>query len=343
MVSFPAVLSVLDLCPVPTGVSTGEALSRSLDLARHVEGWGYHRLWVAEHHNMPGIASSSPAVLLAHAACATSTIRVGSGGVMLPNHAPLAIAEQFGMLEALHPGRVDLGLGRAPGTDHLTASALRRAARHSSAEDFPGQLGELVGYFDGAFPEGHPFSAITPVPARGYRPELWMLGSSQYGALFAGALGLPYCFAHHFSPTETDGAMAAYHSSFRPSRLCREPHAMVAVGVLCAPTDEEAEHLAGAWRLSMLRIRTGQRTTLPTPEEAAAYPWTPEERAAVASWTAGQVVGDPPRVRAALLALAERTGASELMVTTSAHDPDHRRRSFELVADAMGLVPGREA
>jgi luciferase family oxidoreductase group 1 len=334
----PIPLSVLDLAPVVAGSTPAEALRRSIEVAVVAERLGYRRFWVAEHHNMAGVASSAPAVLLAHAACATTTIRIGSGGVMLPNHAPLAIAEQFGMLEALHPGRVDLGIGRAPGTDHLTAGALRRRARGATAEELPSQLAELLAYFDGTFPEGHPYAAITPVPARGYRPAVWLLGSSRYGAVVAGTLGLPYCFAHHFSPAETDGAVAAYRSSFTPSPDLAAPELMVAVAVVCAPTDEEAEHLAGPSRLNALRIRTGRRGPLPTPEEAAAYPWTPEERAAVAGFTAGHLVGSPATVRDGLLALAGRTGACELIVTTSAHDQAHRLRSFTLVAEAMQLT-----
>lgn len=335
-----AALSVLDLAPVAAGATPAEALARSVELAALAERLGYRRFWVAEHHGMPGVASSAPAVLLAHAACATSTIRIGSGGVMLPNHAPLAVAEQFGMLEALHPGRVDLGLGRAPGTDHLTAGALRRRARGSTAEEFPAQLAELLAFFDGTFPDDHPYRAINPVPARGYRPALWLLGSSQFGAVLAGAMGLPYCFAHHFAPAETDTAVAAYRASFQPSSTLAAPQLMVGVAVLCAPSDEEAEYLAGASRLSTLRLRTGRPGPLPTPEEAAAHPWTIEERQAVATWTAGHVVGGPARVRQRLEALLERTGASELIVTTAAHDPAHRRRSLTLLAEATGLAPG---
>lgn len=332
-------VSVLELAPVVDGSSPAEALRWSIDLAVAAEHLGYRRFWVAEHHNMPGVASSSPAVLLAHVAAATSAIRVGSGGVMLPNHAPLAVAEQFGMLEALHPGRVDLGLGRAPGTDHLTASALRRSAVRPGADDFPAQLAELLAFFDGTFPDGHPFQAINPVPARGYRPAVWLLGSSEYGAIAAGTLGLPYCFAHHFSSEGTDRAMEAYRASFRPSRLLDEPYPMVAVAVLAAPGDDEADYLAGPSRLNGLRIRTGQRGRLPTPEEAAAHRWSDQERQLVATWVAGQVVGSPATVRSGLLALAERTGAKELMVTTSAHAIADRRRSLELVAGAMGLAP----
>ena len=205
-------LSVLDLAPVPSGSTTGEALRNSLELARHVERLGYYRYWVAEHHNMPGIASSAPAVLIGHIADVTETIRVGSGGVMLPNHAPLTVAEQFGMLEAFHPGRIDLGIGRAPGTDQLTAAALRRTA-DLSAETFPQDLGELIAFFHGTFPDDHPYSRITAVLAKDNVPELWLLGSSGYSAQVAGMLGLPFAFAHHFSPANTLPALALYRSN----------------------------------------------------------------------------------------------------------------------------------
>src|SRR5579864_8950574 len=210
-------LSVLDLAPVPSGSSARVALRHSMELAQHVEQLGFTRYWVAEHHNMPGIASSAPAVLIAHIAEATSTIRVGSGGVMLPNHAPLVVAEQFGMLEALHPGRIDLGIGRAPGTDPATAAALRRSADALSVEDFPEQLLDLIGFFTGEFPDDHPYRAITAVPALGNMPALWMLGSSGYGAQVAGMLGLPFAFAHHFSADYTQPALKLYRRSFRPS------------------------------------------------------------------------------------------------------------------------------
>src|SRR5437763_1331304 len=274
------VLSVLDLAPVVSGSNAAAALANSLDLARHCEALGYHRYWVAEHHNMPGIASSAPAVLIAHLAGVTTTMRIGSGGVMLPNHAPLVVAEQFGRLGALHPGRIDLGIGRAPGTDPVTAAALRRQEDALSADEFPMQLGELFGFFHGTFPETHPYRAIRAVPGLGYPPEVWLLGSSDYSAQVAGLLGLPFSFAHHFSPSNTLPALAAYRRAFRPSAggdLDR-PYAMVAVAVICADTDERADWLAGPARLSFLRRRTGRRGPFPTPEEAAEYQYTPFER-----------------------------------------------------------------
>ena len=257
------VLSVLDLAPVAEGSSAGEALRNSVDLSRTVERLGFHRHWVAEHHNMPGIASAAPAVLIAHLADATSTIRVGAGGVMLPNHASLAVAEQFGMLEAMHPGRIDLGIGRAPGTDPLTARALRRTDLAFTEDEFPAQLVELLGYFSGRFPEGHPYRHVTAVTALGYSPALWLLGSSDYSAHVAGVLGLPFSFAHHFASGGTDAAVAAYRASFRPSEDLAEPYVMLGVNVVCA-SDGRARALAGRVGPAGLRA-AAQRTAGPAP------------------------------------------------------------------------------
>jgi luciferase family oxidoreductase group 1 len=324
--------SVLDLAPVPSGTSATTALRHSRVLAQHVERLGYHRLWVSEHHNMPGIASSAPAVLIADLAAATKSIRVGSGGVMLPNHAPLVVAEQFGMLEALHPGRIDLGIGRAPGTDPLTASALRRTPDGLSAEDFPRELSELLAFFDGSFPQGHPYQNITAVPARGNSPSVWLLGSSGYSAQAAGLLGLPFAFAHHFSPANTLPALQLYRSSFRPSEELSEPYAMVAVAVVCAETDERARWLAAPSALSFLRLRQGRPGLMPTPEEAAAYPYTELEREMIRSRQVDQVIGSPDTVRRGLSELLGRTRADELMITTMLHGHTDRLRSYELVA-----------
>jgi luciferase family oxidoreductase group 1 len=329
-------LSVLDLAPVSEGSTPGDALRNSLDLAPRVERLGYTRYWVAEHHNMPGIASSAPAVLLAHIASVTSTIRIGSGGVMLPNHSSLVVAEQFGMLEALHPGRVDLGIGRAPGTDQLTAQALRRARFQAGAEDFPGQLTELFGYFDGRWPAGHPFAAITATPGLGQRPEIWMLGSSDYGAHAAGVLGLPYSFAHHFMAAGTMAAAEAYRSSFTPGQI-QEPYLMLGVSVLCAETEERARWLAGSGLLSFVRLRTGRPGLFPSPEEAAAYEYSAMDQALLKDRAGSQIIGSPETVRAGLADLAERTGADELMITTMTYTHADRVRSYELVAEVAGL------
>jgi luciferase family oxidoreductase group 1 len=330
-------LSVLDLAPVGEGSSPTQALRASLALAQEVERLGYHRYWVAEHHNMPGIASSAPAVLLAHAASVTSTIRIGSGGVMLPNHAPLVVAEQFGMLEALHPGRVDLGIGRAPGTDGLTAQALRRSSRAVYEDDFPQQFGELQAFFTGGFPEDHPYRRVTAVPGEGNQPAIWLLGSSDYSAQVAGLLGLPFSFAHHFASHNTLPALEAYRSAFRPSDVLTEPYAMLGVAVVCADTDEQARYLAGPAKLAFLRLRSGRPGRYPTPEEAAAYNFTPAEREQVKAWFGATVVGSPDTVREKLDDLLARTEAQELMITTMTHGADDRRRSYQLVADLAGL------
>ncbi|HYW26972.1 MAG TPA: LLM class flavin-dependent oxidoreductase [Terriglobales bacterium] len=338
----PVPISVLDLAPIGSGQRPGQALRNSIDLAIHAERWGYRRHWVAEHHNMPGVASSAPAVLIAHLASATTTIRVGSGGVMLPNHAPLVVAEQFGMLEAIHPGRIDLGIGRAPGTDPVTAAALRRTAGPLSADEFPEELAELVAFFEGAFPGGHPYSRIRAVPGEGDMPELWLLGSTGYSAQAAAYLGLPFAFAHHFSPANTEPALRLYRERFRPSGSLAEPYALVAVAVVCADTDERAAWLHGSSRLSVLRLRSGTPGPLPTPEEAADYPYTPDERERARAFTADHVVGGPETVRRGLDELLARTRADELMITTNVHDHGGRLRSFELVAHLAGVaaIPG---
>ncbi|MGH9069024.1 MAG: LLM class flavin-dependent oxidoreductase [Acidimicrobiales bacterium] len=335
--SRPVPFSVLDLAPIAAGSTPGQALGHSVDLARRAEGWGYRRLWVAEHHNMPGIASSAPAVLIAHLAAATELLRLGSGGVMLPNHAPLVVAEQFGMLEAIHPGRIDLGIGRAPGTDRATAAALRRSPGPISADDFPQQLGELLAFFHGSFPEDHPYRAIQAVPGQGDVPEVWLLGSSGYSAQVAGLLGLPFAFAHHFSPANTLPALALYRDRFEPSAALAEPYAMVGVAVLAADTDEEAVFLHGSSRLQMLRLRTGRPGPVPPPEEAAAYLPSPQEAEIVRAATGSHVVGSPATVAGGLDDLLAATGADELMVTTTAFDHKSRLHSFELVADLAGL------
>lgn len=330
-------VSVLDLAPVGSGSTSAIALRSSLELVQTAERLGYHRYWVAEHHNMPGIASSAPAVLIAHLASVTERIRLGSGGVMLPNHAPLVIAEQFGMLEALHPGRIDLGIGRAPGTDQRTAAALRRPMGSLQEPDLPALLGELYGFFNGTFPEDHPYSGITAVPALGNQPAIWLLGSSDYSARLAGLLGLPFSFAHHFASANTLPALEVYRSSFRPSELLAEPYVMLGVAVLCADSHEQAMYLAKPADLSFLRLRTGRPGPFPSPEEAAAFNPTPSEKEAIRAWSSSRIVGDPAGVLASLSALVERTGADELMVTTMAHGLADRRRSYELLAALAGL------
>jgi luciferase family oxidoreductase group 1 len=328
-------LSVLDLATVSTGSTPARALADTTALAKVAEELGYYRLWVAEHHGMPAVASSAPAVLIAHLANATTTLRVGSGGVMLPNHAPLVIAEQFGTLEALHPGRIDLGIGRAPGTDPVTARALRRS-RDLDVDTFPDDVVEVIRYLmetDG--PAGHP----AAVPGHGYLPEVWLLGSSVYSAELAGMLGLPFSFAYHFAPKYLDAAFERYRSAFRPSFLLAEPHVMVAVSVLCAPDADEAKWLAGPSALAILQLRSGRLAPLPSPEEADAYEYSPAEAALVADMTATHLVGDPELVAAGLIELQQRTGADEIMLSTRAHSLEARARSLTLIADRMAVEP----
>ncbi|GHH83003.1 hypothetical protein GCM10018793_44020 [Streptomyces sulfonofaciens] len=346
----PVPLSVLDLVTVGAGHTATDALRTSVELARLAEGRGFHRYWVAEHHSMPGVASSSPAVILAYLAAHTDRIRLGSGGVMLPNHAPLVIAEQFGTLQAIAPSRIDLGLGRAPGTDGATAAALRRADRlNESADDFPQQLAELTRFLDDDFPDGHPYSRIHAVPgpvqanaAGGVqspaRPPIWLLGSSGFSARLAGMLGLPFAFAHHFSARNTVPALDLYRESFSPSAVLAEPYALIGVSALATDDEEEARRQVLAAALNMVRLRTGRPGLVPTPEEAAAYAFSPIEREFIDDWNANVIHGTPDRVRSGLDELQKRTGADELMITANAHSGDVRVRSYELIADAYGLT-----
>ena len=319
-------LSVLDLSPVSKGSDAGAALRNTLDLARATEALGYHRYWLAEHHNMPGIASAATAVLIGHVADATERIRVGSGGIMLPNHAPLVVAEQFGTLEAFHPGRIDLGIGRAPGTDQRTALALRGPGG-LSAENFPEQLTELLGYF-----EPSDTRVVNAVTAEGNRPPVWLLGSSGFSAQLAGALGLPFSFAHHFAAENTIPAVQLYRDNFRPSEVLAEPYVMLGTSVVAAETDEQAQFLAGPSGLTFLSLRRGRPIPLPTPEEAATYPYTDVDRAFLDDRFSSSVIGSPETVRKNLEQLLADTGANELMVTTMVHGHADRVRSYELLA-----------
>ncbi|MGH4028463.1 LLM class flavin-dependent oxidoreductase [Actinomycetota bacterium Odt1-20B] len=358
----PVPLSVLDLVTVGAGRTASDALRTSVTLSRLAERRGFHRYWVAEHHSMPGVASSSPAVILAHLAAHTDRIRLGSGGVMLPNHAPLVIAEQFGTLEALAPGRVDLGLGRAPGTDGATAAALRRTDRlnegamgspllersREPGEDFPQQLAELTRFLDDDFPDGHPYARIHAVPGpvqatspggvqSPHRPPLWLLGSSGFSARLAGTLGLPFAFAHHFSAQNTIPALDLYRESFRPSAVLTEPYALIGVSALATDEEREARRQVLAAALNMVRLRTGRPGLVPTPEEAEAYQFNEMEREFIANWNSNVIHGTADEVRAGLDDLAKRTGADELMLTANAHSSDVRVHSYELIADAYGL------
>ncbi|WP_171166216.1 LLM class flavin-dependent oxidoreductase [Streptomyces sp. I05A-00742] len=351
----PVPLSVLDLATVGSGRTARQALGTTVELAHRTERRGFHRYWVAEHHSMPGVASSSPAVILAHLAARTERIRLGSGGVMLPNHAPLVIAEQFGTLEAFAPGRIDLGLGRAPGTDGATAAALRRADQLAEgADEFPQQLSELIRFLDDDFPDGHPYARIHAVPGpvqgrvpggvqRADRPSVWLLGSSGFSARLAGALGLPFSFAHHFSAANTVPALDLYRSSFRPSAVLDRPYAKIGVQALAADDPAEARRQVLTGALSMLRLRRGRPGLVPSPEEAAAYEFTDVERDFVDDWLRNVVYGTPDEVREGLDALVRRTGADELMITANVHGADARLRSYDLIADAYGMPGGAEA
>ncbi|WP_461296424.1 LLM class flavin-dependent oxidoreductase [Streptomyces harbinensis] len=342
--SAPVPLSVLDLATVGSGRTATQALGTTVELARLAERVGYHRFWVAEHHSMPGVASSAPAVILAHLAAHTERIRLGSGGVMLPNHQPLVIAEQFGTLEAMAPGRVDLGLGRAPGTDQATAAALRRG-RTDGADQFPEQLAELVRFLDDDFPPEHPYSRIhaVPGPVQGrvpggvqsdHRPPVWLLGSSGFSAQLAGRLGLPFAFAHHFSSAHTLPALQLYRQSFRPSETLSEPYAIVTANALAADDPRDAYRQALAGGLSMVRLRTGRPGLVPTPEEAEAYPFSEPERAVVEEYLSNVIYGTAETVRAGLDELAKLTGADELMLSAMGQGHDARLRSYELIAGA---------
>jgi len=323
-------LSLLDLAPIIQGGDAGLALRSSLDLARHAERLGYHRFWMAEHHNMPGIASAATAVALAYVAAGTSTIRIGSGGIMLPNHAPYMVAEQFGTLAALYPGRVDLGLGRAPGTDQFTARALRRNLA-GGADSFPQDVVELL-HFLGPIQPGQP---VRAVPGAGSDVEVWILGSSTFGAQLAAALGLPFAFASHFAPTDLDRAIAIYRDQFQPSTRLARPHVMAALTVVAADTDAEARRLASSLQQSFIALRTGQPGPLPPPVDDMESRMTPEARALLDQVLACAVIGGPAKVEAGLAAFARRTGADELIVATSVFDHAARLRSVEITARAQ--------
>jgi luciferase family oxidoreductase group 1 len=330
----PLALSALDLVPVPTGVSSAEAVRRSLALARELDRLGFVRVWYAEHHNMRAIASTSPATLIALAAEQTSRIRVGSGGVMLPNHPPLQIAETYKLLAALHPGRVDLGIGRAPGTDQITALALRRSREALLANDFPEQLAELMDFGEG-LQRAHPFVGVTAYPDDAPLPPIYLLGSSDFSSALAAKLGLGFGFAAHFSPDRPDRPMLAYRAEFQPSAYFEAPHAILAVSVVCAETTAEAERLASSMQLAWVRLRSGRPSKIPSPEEALAHPYTEGERALAQGYRQMQIVGAPGEVRQRIEALAQRTQADEIMITSVIHEPEARIRSYQLLAQAF--------
>lgn len=321
--------SVLDLAPVCEGSDTTQAFVHMRELAQHAERLGYHRYWLAEHHNMPGIASAATAVLIGHVAGATSTIRVGAGGVMLPNHAPLQVAEQFGTLASLYPDRIDLGLGRAPGTDNATARALRRY--FDSAEQFPQDVQELLGYFEPA----KPGQLVRAVPGAGIDVPVWLLGSSLFSAQLAAALGLPFAFASHFAPDAMDQALMVYHRDFRPSRHLDNPHAMLALNVVAAETDAEARRLFTTQQQAFVNLRRGKPGLVPPPIDDIESFWEPHEKAGVERALACSVVGSPETVSAGIRAFVERHRPDELLLTANIFDHQKRLRSFELAAGVM--------
>ncbi len=318
--------SILDLAPVTEGNDVSGAFANTLDLARHAERLGYHRYWLAEHHNMPGIASAATAVLIGHVAGGTSRIRVGAGGIMLPNHAPLQVAEQFGTLASLYPGRIDLGLGRAPGTDQTTARALRRTL--DGADTFPQDVLELLGYFEPAQP-GQP---VRAVPGAGVDVPVWLLGSSLFSARLSAALGLPFAFASHFAPDAMDEALALYRRDFKPSARLQQPHAMLGLNVVAAASTREAQRLFTTQQQSFVRLRRGTPGLIPPPIDDIESWWTPQEKHGVERALACAVVGDETDVREGIATFTARHRPDELLLTANIFDHAARVRSFEIAA-----------
>jgi luciferase family oxidoreductase group 1 len=325
-------LSVLDLAPVSEGATARDALRDSVDLAQLCERLGYVRFWFAEHHGMPNIACSAPEILIEHVASATSTIRVGSGGIMLPNHTPLSVAENFHTLATLHPGRIDLGIGRAPGTDPATSRMLRLF----DAEQFPAQLQELLAVSRREFPAGHPFATVRVVPEDEPLPPIWILASSGETARMAGAMGLGYGFARHFSTAPPAPPIRAYRDAFQPSAQFPKPHVILGVAVICAPTDDEAEYLAISSDVVWVRRHRGDMRPFPSPEDAAKYEFRPEDRPLIEANRQRQFIGSPARVVSLLRQIAEETSADELMVNTMMYGKAERLRSYELLAREWG-------
>ena len=334
-------LSILDLSPVTIDGSGAQALRNSLDLAQLADRLGYARYWVAEHHNLPNIASTAPDIMIGQIAARTSRMRIGSGGVMLPNHAPLMVAERFKVLEALHPGRIDLGIGRAPGTDPITSIALRRRQEISDDDDFLERLQELLLIETQGFPPDHPFRNLRAMPADVALPPIFLLGSSDFSAQLAASIGSGFSFAHHFATHDAAAPMRGYRAHFRPSRWRQAPYAILSCAAVCADSNEEAERLASTLDLNFLRRSQGQYLPLESPEAALAYPYSAADRERIKRNRERLFVGTASAVKKKLLALSEATQADELMVTTMVYDHAARRRSYELLAQAFDLRAGR--
>ncbi len=324
--------SVLDLSPIVTGGTAVQSLSNTLDLARHAERLGYHRYWLAEHHGIPGIASAATAVVIGHVAAGTRSIRVGAGGIMLPNHAPLVIAEQFGTLETLFPGRIDLGLGRAPGSDQATARALRRNLA-ADENQFPRDVVELMTYFAAA----RPGQLVRAIPGEGLAVPVWILGSSLFGATLAAALGLPFAFASHFAPMQMQQALEIYRTQFRPSAQLEKPYVMLGYSVFAAETDTQAQFLASSMQQAILNLRRGHPSTLPPPVDDFLGALAPSEKAMLEQTLSCSAIGSPDAVRTALADFIAQTGADELMITCQIFDHAARLRSYEIAAEARGV------
>jgi luciferase family oxidoreductase group 1 len=331
-------LSVLDLSPVTTGGSGATSLRNSIDLARLADRLGYTRYWVAEHHNLPSVASSAPDIMIGQIAAVTGRMRVGSGGIMLPNHAPLTVLERFHVLEALFPGRIDLGIGRAPGTDQITSHLLRRRQDIRDDDDFIERFKELILLESRAFPEGHPYATVRAMPADVELPPIWLLGSSGYSAELAARIGAGFSFAHHFSDYDPVPVMTAYQEQFKPSITLDRPHAILGVAVVAADTDAEADRLATTIDLNYARRQKGEYLPLASPEEAAAYPYTASDKERIAYNRRRLFTGSATTVRARLDALVAATKADELMISTMIYDHGARRHSYEVLAQAFGLA-----
>ncbi|HEX6957532.1 MAG TPA: LLM class flavin-dependent oxidoreductase [Ferrovibrio sp.] len=327
------IFSVLDLSPILQGSDAAQSFRNTLDLARHAESWGYKRYWMAEHHNMPGVASAATAVLIGHVAGGTKTIRVGAGGVMLPNHAPLVIAEQFGTLASLYPGRIDLGLGRAPGTDQLTMRALRRNL-DSDEDQFPRDVLELLAYFEPAEPD----QRIRAVPGAGLKVPVWILGSSLFGAQLAAMLGLPYAFASHFAPAQMMDAIAIYRERFKPSEYLQKPYVMLGFNIFAADSDDAAMTLSTSWKQAFVNLRSGRPSPLPPPRPGYDEELPPQFKAMLQQVLSCSAIGSPATVKARLEDFLQKTQADELMLTAQIFDHAARLRSFEIAAEIRGSM-----